>query len=568
MLRAVGQPEAAKIIGWAGRLGEEKNWRLFLQLAASLGAARGDVAFWLAGGGESHGGGDRLREAVREYQLEERLRWFRVLEYDEMPRFYQAIAASGGVFTLTSREESFGMVLLEAMAAGAPVVATRVGGVPEVVEDGVTGKLVPSEDLAALQAAVTELLDRPAERQRLIAAAQSHVAAHYGRAGLGERHAALYRRVLARPAEPCVVLLTRPGWDSTGGGQRPRKLAEALSALGHRVAFVQHFEGEESTWENVYIVATPEKDWRDLSFDAVTPAHLQEVARQMRRLFPRHRPTVVINCTYTLLSLLQMRALQQRGAVAVYDCLDDWEAYAETDPAMGYDPAVERALAQEAEVLSSSSQHLRARLEALAGGPGVKPVVLAPNGLDAAYARRPREERPADLPAAAFLVGYVGSLWGGWHDWDLVQRLAARRPDWTFVLIGPPDPAVQRRFAASENVHLLGLKPHAELHRYVDQFQVGIIPFQVTRLIEPIRPLKIYDYLGRGIPVVSSPLPELRDFPSVWLARSDDEWEQALEEAAATPVDRAALEEFLAGHTWERSVTAILEAAERQRRKT
>jgi hypothetical protein len=102
----------------------------------------------------------------------------------------------------------------------------------------------------------------------------------------------------------------------------------------------------------------------------------------------------------------------------------------------------------------------------------------------------------------------------------------------------------------------------------VDQFQVGIIPFQVTRLIEPIRPLKIYDYLGRGIPVVSSPLPELRDFPSVWLARSDDEWEQALEEAAATPVDRAALEEFLAGHTWERSVTAILEAAERQRRKT
>jgi glycosyltransferase involved in cell wall biosynthesis len=118
LLRAVGQPEGAKIIGWAGRLGEEKNWRLFLQLAAALSAEREDVVFWLAGGGESHGGGDRLRAAMRDYPLAERLRWFPVLDYGEMPRFYHAIAASGGVFTLTSRQEAFGMVLLPGPLGG------------------------------------------------------------------------------------------------------------------------------------------------------------------------------------------------------------------------------------------------------------------------------------------------------------------------------------------------------------------------------------------------------------------------------------------------------------------
>jgi glycosyltransferase involved in cell wall biosynthesis len=82
---------------------------------------------------------------------------------------------NAAVFTLPSRHEPFGIVNVEAMAAGAPVVATSVGGVPEIVESDVTGVLVDADDPDALAQAIRALHDDPARRARLAAAATQHV---------------------------------------------------------------------------------------------------------------------------------------------------------------------------------------------------------------------------------------------------------------------------------------------------------------------------------------------------------------------------------------------------------
>jgi glycosyltransferase involved in cell wall biosynthesis len=74
---------------------------------------------------------------------------------------------SAAAFALPSLHEPFGIVNLEAMAAGAPVVATRVGGVPEFVDDGLSGLLVPPGDAGALAAALRRLFDEPGLRERL-----------------------------------------------------------------------------------------------------------------------------------------------------------------------------------------------------------------------------------------------------------------------------------------------------------------------------------------------------------------------------------------------------------------
>jgi glycosyltransferase involved in cell wall biosynthesis len=80
------------------------------------------------------------------------------VEHHEMPRHYQ----QADLFVLPSRRESFGLVLAEAMACGLPVVATTAGAIPEVVEDGLTGVLVPPDDPEALANAVRSLLsNRP-----------------------------------------------------------------------------------------------------------------------------------------------------------------------------------------------------------------------------------------------------------------------------------------------------------------------------------------------------------------------------------------------------------------------
>ena len=101
------------------------------------------------------------------------------------------------VFVLSSYMENAPLALLEAMAAGVPVVATRVGGVPELVPEG-TGLLVAPGDPAALAAAIGRLLDDPALARAQAAAARRHVVAGGGAAAMVDRTLALYKGLLAR----------------------------------------------------------------------------------------------------------------------------------------------------------------------------------------------------------------------------------------------------------------------------------------------------------------------------------------------------------------------------------
>lgn len=105
------------------------------------------------------------------------------------------LLAVADVLTLPSTTEQFGICLLEAFAAGVPVVATRVGGIPEVARDGIDALLVPPGDAAALAAAICELRNSPEQRAELIANAASRVMA-FTHAAAAERLAAVYREML------------------------------------------------------------------------------------------------------------------------------------------------------------------------------------------------------------------------------------------------------------------------------------------------------------------------------------------------------------------------------------
>ena len=107
------------------------------------------------------GAGPRLPQyqaLAAELGIGEHVRFLGFVEHQEMPRKYQ----QADLFVLPSRRESFGLVLAEAMACGLPVVATTAGAIPEVVEDGRTGILVPPGDPVALAHAINSLLDAPA----------------------------------------------------------------------------------------------------------------------------------------------------------------------------------------------------------------------------------------------------------------------------------------------------------------------------------------------------------------------------------------------------------------------
>ena len=108
---------------------------------------------------------------VARMNLQERVAFWGAQRQDLLPYFYSAAKA----LVLPSRYESFGMVALEAMACGTPVVASRVGGLQYTVEDNRTGFLVAEGDWGALAERIHEVVENPSLRELLIAAALDNV---------------------------------------------------------------------------------------------------------------------------------------------------------------------------------------------------------------------------------------------------------------------------------------------------------------------------------------------------------------------------------------------------------
>jgi phosphatidylinositol alpha-1,6-mannosyltransferase len=131
-----------------------------------------DVYLVLVGGGEDR---PRLEQLARDQSVSERTRFLQNLTPDELFACY----ASCDIFALPSRGEGFGLVFLEAMAHGKPVIGGAHGGSPDVIEDGVTGRLVPHGDIERLSGALESLLADPVRAREMGAQGRNRVEATF-----------------------------------------------------------------------------------------------------------------------------------------------------------------------------------------------------------------------------------------------------------------------------------------------------------------------------------------------------------------------------------------------------
>ncbi|HKO97345.1 MAG TPA: glycosyltransferase family 4 protein [Pyrinomonadaceae bacterium] len=159
------------IVGMVGHLAPIKGQQDLIRAAAILAAERNDVDFVIAGEDKSHTGEHRaaIESLIAELKLTKRIQ---LLGWIDDVR---ELLGSLDVFVSPSRAEPFGLVIVEAMASGVPVVATMSEGATEITEDGVTGRLVPIKDPEALAIAIKELLADPSERKRFSVNARNRV---------------------------------------------------------------------------------------------------------------------------------------------------------------------------------------------------------------------------------------------------------------------------------------------------------------------------------------------------------------------------------------------------------
>ncbi|MFQ1001291.1 glycosyltransferase family 4 protein [Modestobacter sp. SSW1-42] len=178
-------------IGYVGRLAAQKRADL---LVSAFGAMQQEADLLVVGDGPER---ERVHRLVRTSPAADRITTTGFVEHSAVP----GVLASLDLLVLPSAYEEMGSVLVEAMVAGLPVVASDVGGIPEVVVHGETGLLVPPGDVPALTAALDRLVADPALRSRLAEGARER-SRHYSWPHLATRVADVYRRV--RSGEPAL----------------------------------------------------------------------------------------------------------------------------------------------------------------------------------------------------------------------------------------------------------------------------------------------------------------------------------------------------------------------------
>lgn len=181
-------PLPPRYLLYAGRVAQNKGLPLLLDAVARIPESERIPLVIM---GRDWGMRPQLEVQARRLGIEDRIQW---LGHVEDPSDYRAVFRRATVFTFPSEWEAFGLVLLEAMAAGVPIVATAVGGVPEVLDEGRTGHLVPYGDPDALAAAVRELLGSSDQRTALAVAGRRRVEG-YSWDRVIDDHLALYREL-------------------------------------------------------------------------------------------------------------------------------------------------------------------------------------------------------------------------------------------------------------------------------------------------------------------------------------------------------------------------------------
>lgn len=240
---------------------------------------------------------------------------------------------------------------------------------------------------------------------------------------------------------------------------------------------------------------------------------------------------------------------------AIYYCVDDWSRFTYVDgDAVLAEESVQLAKVDAVFATNNALADVKRRLN--------PQTYFSPHGVDHALFASALDAAtvvPPDLAAIPSpRIGFFGTL-QDWVDYELVAHVARKRPDWHLVLIGQQLTEISE-FEGLANVHLLGQRPQAELPAYCKGFDVGIIPYRIDERIACVNPLKLREYLAAGLPVVSTPIPDLpviADQPH--LAASQEAFVDAIERALdeTAPAARAERSLALRDATWSARVADV-----------
>lgn len=309
-----------------------------------------------------------------------------------------------------------------------------------------------------------------------------------------------------------IIIWGLRDWDAPTVG-RPRYLAECFAQMGKRTVFV---------------IPPPQRKipfrhndfWRFRRLAKINPvehrngveifrplpcplpyAHHFTPLKLLRAIFIGKQLEVFLKESTSVLIVwdpkewLLAQWWKYKGGIAVYDCLDLMSAFQGAGQRIVRE---ERVMVRKVSLITCSAVGLKKHIETLS--PKV-PIVVVRNGIHWSRFQQ-RGSPPSTLKEIRRpRIGFIGSI-SYWIDIELVTEVAKMNPQWQFVFVGPLKTHWKERPA---NIHLLPPIPQEEVPACLYEFDVGLIPFVDSPLTRCVNPLKLYEYLACGKPVVATP---------------------------------------------------------------
>lgn len=355
------------------------------------------------------------------------------------------------------------------------------------------------------------------------------------------------------PQLPDVIVFPFINWEYRI--QRPQHLAEQLAELGHRVFYIQanFYPGIipeiKKIKENIYLVRLPEERGTILFNSTLSKDNIVSLESSILKIvysFNIHSAILIVDLPFW--RKLAVRLREAFGWKLVYDCMDDYAGFSNSSDLAAKD---EQLLLGQSDLVLATSHILFEKVKK-----ENKNSILIHNGTDfdlfhkAAQEIETDEINKLDRP----IIGYYGAI-ADWFDTELVRNLASAHPEWTFVLIGSTELADLKPIKGLSNIHLLGEKPYIKLPEYLSNFDVCIIPFIKSPLTDTTNPVKLFEFLSAGKPIVATKLNEISNYGEfIFLAETQKEWELLIQKALLEEKTKELLTNrftFARNNSWE-----------------
>lgn len=311
-----------------------------------------------------------------------------------------------------------------------------------------------------------------------------------------------------------------------GGGQRFAQLARTFDSMGFDVYYIYAFPGEEVKQFQMDIRVT-----EHVSLEEITTEWFLERCRE--------DSLVIFEIPYDGFESYLDEA-GKMGCTTIYEHVDNWDT---SLGIMFYQEDVLKRYLDKAGEIVVTARNLKEKIAEHTD----REVHYLPNAVNSDIFDSERSYRkPKDLVTGKKTLLYFGSLWGKWFDWEKINYLAEKHPDYQINLIGEYKESLRDLTGNRKNIHFLGEKLQTELPAYLVYSDIALLPFKTCEIGKYVSPLKVFEYIAMDVPVLATKLVDIEGYPNVFCSDDNEEW-AAFADNLPTKADNRA---FLKENNW------------------